>query len=156
MRSCVRPDTTSLTPEIRHVTALQSSGTRYNTWFSTLSVQQGNKGLCQQRRWRRWDNKRVASGVEMSHHSIRKKMEHQLVVPNQQTRRMTQPFPRMPNRNTTLRSRARLQSSLSCAWPQGNKQATRRASTERRARRPLHMRLTTQTKRAPPSWTHLL
>ena len=55
-------------------------------------------------------------------------------------------FSRMSNRNTTLRPRARLQSSHSCAGPQGNKQATQRASTEGRARRPLHMRLTTQTK----------
>ena len=64
------------------------------------------------RRMRGLDNRRVASGVEKSHDGIRKKREHQLVV--------TQPtnteddanlFHDMSNRNTTLRPRARLQSS---------------------------------------------
>ena len=69
------------------------------------------------RRWRGWDNKRVASGVEMSHICTRKK-KHQLVVAQPtNTEDDANLFSRMSNRNTTLRPRARLQSSLSCAWP---------------------------------------
>ena len=71
---------TGLTPEIRHVTTLQSSGTQYHMCSSTLSVQHGNKGLCQQGGREELDNRRVASWVEKSHDGIRKKKEHQLVV----------------------------------------------------------------------------
>ena len=53
----------------------------------------------------------------MSHICTRKK-KHQLVVAQPtNTEDDANLFSRMSNRNTTLRPRARLQSSLSCAWP---------------------------------------
>ena len=59
------------------------------------------------RRWRGWDNKRVASGVEMSHICTSKK-KHQLVVAQPTiTEDDANLFSRMSNRNTTLRPRAR-------------------------------------------------
>ena len=76
---------------------------------------------------------------------------------NQQTRRMTRTFcTNFQSQHDTPSTGSPPKFTLCFARPQGNKQASQRANTEGRARRPMHMRLTTQIKRAPPFWTHLL